>query len=119
MTACARRAHSNIVIPAKAGIHRAVPEYYVYLLASQLQGTLYVGVTNDLARRVYEHKAGMIEGFTKEYRVHRLVYYETYVDVREAIAREKAIKKWRRAWKVALIERDNPTWSDLYDRLNT
>ena len=92
-------------------------DYYVYLLASQPQGTLYVGVTNDLARRVFEHKNDLTEGFTQRYGVHRLVYYETYGDIREAIAREKAIKKWRRAWKVALIERENPTWSDLYDQL--
>jgi len=94
-----------------------VADYYVYLLASQPQGTLYVGVTNDLARRVFEHKNDLTEGFTQRYGVHRLVYYETYGDIREAIAREKAIKKWRRAWKVALIERENPTWSDLYDQL--
>ena len=92
-------------------------DYYVYLLASQPQGMLYVGVTNDLARRIFEHKNDLTEGFTQRYGVHRLVYYETYGDIREAIAREKAIKKWRRAWKVALIERENPTWSDLYDQL--
>jgi putative endonuclease len=96
-----------------------VAEYYVYILASQPQGTLYVGVTNDLARRVFEHKGDLIGGFTKRYGVHRLVYYETYADIREAIGREKAIKKWRRAWKVALIERDNAGWSDLYERLNS
>jgi putative endonuclease len=95
-----------------------VAEYYVYILASQPQGTLYVGVTNDLARRVFEHKGDLTGGFTTRYGVHRLVYYETYADIREAIAREKAIKKWRRAWKVALIERDNADWSDLYERLN-
>jgi len=95
-----------------------VAEYYVYILASRPQGTLYVGVTNDLARRVFEHKGDLTEGFTQRYGVHRLVYYETYADIREAIAREKAIKKWRRAWKVALIEGDNPTCSDLYERLN-
>ena len=89
--------------------------YYVYILASAPQGTLYVGVTNDLVRRVSEHRAGTVEGFTKKYAVHRLVYYEAGNDIEGAIAREKVLKKWKRDWKRELIERDNPNWDDLYD----
>lgn len=90
---------------------------YVYLMASQRNGTLYVGVTSDLVRRVWEHKNDLQEGFTKRYGVHRLVYYEAYDDIRDAIVREKRIKKWNRAWKIELIEDVNPTWRDLYDEL--
>ena len=91
---------------------------YVYILASQRNGTLYVGVTADLSRRVYEHRTGIIPGFTKTYGVTRLVWYELHGDITEAIAQEKRIKRWRRAWKVALIERNNPQWFDLYETLN-
>jgi putative endonuclease len=87
---------------------------YVYILASKPRGTLYVGVTNDLVRRVYEHKAGIVEGFTKRYGVHRLVYYEVFDDIQNAILREKHIKKWNRAWKIGLIEERNLYWDDLY-----
>ena len=87
--------------------------YAVYILASQRNGTLYTGVTGDLSRRVHQHKSGTIGGFTKKYGVDQLVYLEPYSDVHEALAREKAIKKWRRAWKLQLIERDNPEWRDL------
>ena len=86
--------------------------FYVYILASRSR-VLYTGVTNDLGRRVREHKAGESEGFTKRYRVHRLVFFESFRDVRAAIAREKQIKLWRREKKVALIEAQNPTWEDL------
>jgi len=86
--------------------------FYVYILASRSR-VLYTGVTNDLARRVREHKAGESEGFTKKYRVHRLVFFESFRDVRAAIAREKQIKLWRREKKVALIEAQNPTGEDL------
>jgi putative endonuclease len=86
--------------------------YYVYIMASRSR-VLYVGVTNDLARRVSEHKRGRNAGFTSRYRVTRLVYFEEFADVRDAIAREKAIKGWRRSRKVALIEGRNPTWCDL------
>jgi len=91
--------------------------YYVYLMASQKNGTLYVGVTNDLVRRVWEHKNDILEGFTKKYGVHRLVWYEETTDVDVAIQREKQIKKWRRQWKINLINKENPEREDLYDRL--
>ena len=91
--------------------------YYVYILASRRNGTLYVGVTSDLARRVYEHKHALIAGFTRKYDVKNLVYFETMDDVRDAIQREKALKHWRRAWKIALIEKENPEWDDLYGGL--
>jgi putative endonuclease len=86
----------------------------VYILASRLQGTLYTGVTSDLVKRVWEHRSGLAEGFTKRYRVHRLVYFEFYDRVEEAIRREKQIKKWNRAWKIDLIEESNPGWRDLW-----
>jgi putative endonuclease len=86
--------------------------YYVYILTSDT-GTLYIGVTHDLLRRSYEHKHGLVEGFTKKYRVHRLVYYEETSDVENAIAREKQLKKWRRSKKMDLIKSANPKWQDL------
>ena len=91
--------------------------YYVYLLASRRQGTLYLGVTNNLSRRVWEHKTKVFTGFSAKYGVDRLVWYETYERIDEAIAREKALKKWRRAWKIQLIEEMNPEWTDLYATL--
>jgi putative endonuclease len=91
--------------------------YYVYLLASERNGTLYAGMTNNLARRVYEHKTEATDGFSKRYGVKRLVYVEQMNDVRVAIAREKRLKKYPRAWKVNLIEQTNPTWRDLYDEI--
>ena len=91
--------------------------YHVYLLASGRNGTLYVGVTNDLVRRVHEHKSKDHRSFTKQYDVTRLVWFETYDDPGNAILREKDIKKWRRAWKLWLIEESNPQWLDLYDRI--
>ena len=92
--------------------------YYVYLLASRRHGTLYLGVTNDLSRRVWEHKTKAIPGFSARYGVDRLVWYETYDRIHDAIAREKDIKKWRRDWKIRLIEEMNPDWQDLYPGLN-
>ena len=86
--------------------------YYIYIMASRSR-VLYVGVTNDLARRVNEHKQGLTAGFTSKYRVTRLVYFEEFADIRDAIAREKQIKGWRRSRKVSLIESRNPTWQDL------
>ena len=88
--------------------------FYVYILASGRDGTLYTGVTNNLIRRVYEHKSGEVGGFTKKYKVNNLVYYEETTDVQSAIIREKRLKRWRRAWKIELIEKSNPQWRDLY-----
>ena len=88
--------------------------YFVYILASRRNGTLYVGVTNDLVRRIYEHKNDLVEGFSQEYAVHELVYFEACEDIRTAIEREKRIKKWNRQWKIELIEKNNPEWNDLY-----
>jgi len=88
-------------------------KYYVYILASKRNGTLYIGVTNDLDKRTYQHKEGELEGFTKKYNIKMLVYYEAYSDVNGAIAREKQLKKWNRAWKIRLIEKFNPEWEDL------
>jgi putative endonuclease len=86
----------------------------VYILASQRNGTLYIGVTSDLVQRVWQHKNDVVEGFTKEYGVHILVYYELHDDMENAILREKRLKKWNRAWKLRLIEEKNPEWNDLY-----
>jgi len=91
--------------------------YYVYLLASGKHGTLYVGVTNDLVRRVYEHKTKAVPGFTSRYEVDRLVWFESYDDPSTAISREKELKKWRRDWKITLIEDANPDWTDLYSSI--
>ena len=91
--------------------------YYVYILASQRNGTLYIGVTNNIARRSYEHRENLVEGFTKKYGVHRLVYFEVHEDIRRAIQREKNMKHWSRAWKIALIEKENPDWLNLYETL--
>jgi putative endonuclease len=91
--------------------------FYVYLLASRKQGTLYLGVTKDLVRRVYQHKGKLLPGFTSRYDVRRLVWFEVYDDPTNAIEREKKIKKWRRSWKVELIEKDNPDWKDLYEQV--
>ena len=88
--------------------------FYVYILASERNGTLYVGVTNDLLRRVYEHKEGLADGFSKRHAVKRLVYFESHDSIEAAIGREKKLKHWPRTWKLNLIERDNPDWRDLY-----
>lgn len=89
-------------------------QYFVYILPSKRNGTLYVGVTNNQVRRVYDHKKGIIEGFTKKYNVKNLVYYEVHGEIIEAIKREEAIKIWKRNWKIELIEKMNPEWRDLY-----
>ena len=89
----------------------------VYILASERNGTLYVGVTSNLVKRVWEHKNDLVQGFTKRYGVHTLVWYEGHETMASAIAREKAIKEWRRAWKLDLIEEGNPEWKDLYEEL--
>lgn len=91
--------------------------YHVYIMASDRNGTLYVGITSDLARRVYEHRQGAMAGFTKRYGVKRLVYLEPFDDVEHALQRERQIKKWNRGWKLELIEKTNPQWLDLYDQL--
>ncbi len=91
-----------------------VKAFYVYLLSSAPRGTLYIGVTNDLLRRVWEHRNKVADGFTSKYNVARLVYFEQFGDAISAITREKQMKKWRRAWKVELIEKANPDWSGLY-----
>jgi putative endonuclease len=90
---------------------------YVYILASKRNGTLYTGVTSDLPKRIYQHKEKMFSGFTDKYNVKFLVYYEVYDDILDAIAREKRLKRWRRSWKLELIEKMNPQWNDLYEQL--
>lgn len=90
----------------------------VYLLASQRNGTLYIGVTSNLIQRIWQHREGLAEGFTKKYRVKTLVWYEQHATMESAIAREKALKKWNRAWKLRLIEETNPQWRDLWPEIN-
>ena len=89
--------------------------YFVYILASQRHGTLYVGVTNNLVRRIHEHREKLIEGFTSQYNVTRLVWFDQTDSIEEAITHEKRLKRWRREWKIELIEKTNPAWDDLYD----
>jgi putative endonuclease len=89
--------------------------FWVYILASRIGGTLYIGVTNDLVRRVYEHRCKFVPGFTKRYGVDRLIYFEQFSSVEAAITREKQMKKWNRRWKIQLIEKTNPNWDDLYE----
>jgi putative endonuclease len=91
--------------------------YFVYILASRRNGTLYIGVTNDVIHRTWQHKSDLVDGFTKKYGVHILVWFEMHNDVNAAIAREKKLKKWKRAWKIELIEKTNSGWNDLYERL--
>ncbi len=91
--------------------------YCVYIMASRKNGTLYVGVTGNLVQRVMRHKDGAVPGFTERYGVHRLVYHESFRHIDDAILREKRLKKWKRHWKIRLIERTNPEWRDLYDSL--
>ena len=94
-----------------------ISSYWVYILASRIGGTLYIGVTNDLVRRVHEHRERFSDSFTKKYDVHRLVYFEQFDDPENAIRREKRLKKWNRDWKVRLIEETNPNWIDLYHQI--
>jgi len=89
--------------------------FWVYILASRLGGTLYIGVTNDLVRRVYEHRSKFVPGFTRKYGVDRLIYFEQFSTAEAAIQREKQLKKWNRRWKIELIEKTNPNWDDLYE----
>lgn len=92
--------------------------YYVYILTNQKHGVLYIGVTNDLARRIYEHKNKLNEGFSKRYNLTNLVYIEETNNINDALQREKQLKKWNRAWKIRLIDEYNPEWLDLYDDLS-
>ena len=89
----------------------------VYILANNPKGTLYIGVTSNLVQRVWQHKNDLVEGFSKKYGVHKLVWYEIHESMESAIAREKALKKWNRAWKIELIEKTNPQWADVYDEV--
>jgi putative endonuclease len=91
--------------------------YWTYILCNRPRGTFYVGMTNDLVRRIFEHREGVADGFTKRYAIKRLVYFEEHITALAAITREKTLKRWTRDWKIALIERGNPEWSDLYDRI--
>jgi putative endonuclease len=108
-----------------AGLVPAIPlshavrvrQYYLYILASRPGGALYVGVTNDLVRRIYEHRNGFVDGHTKRYNIRQLVYFEVFSTARDAIQREKNIKHWPRAWKTHLIAQKNPTWRDLYEEI--
>jgi putative endonuclease len=92
-------------------------QFYVYILASRPGGAIYIGVSSNLIRRVYEHRNGLLEGHTKRYRIHQLVYFEIYATAYDAIQREKNMKHWPRAWKTRLIVQSNPTWRDLYDEI--
>ena len=92
-------------------------QYYIYILASKKNGTLYIGITSDLIKRIYEHKNDFVEGFTRQYTIHNLVYFEATESVESAILREKQLKKWNRAWKINLIENNKPAWNDLYPDL--
>ena len=104
--------------PRKRGSTKMTDKsYYLYILCNKRNGTLYTGITSDLVRRIWQHKNGAIEGFTKRYGLKLLVHFEQYTDVKEAILREKRIKKWNRQWKIHLIEKDNPNWEDLYQKL--
>ena len=96
-------------------VHR---QYFVYILASKRNGTLYTGVTGDLLSRIFDHKNDVREGFTSRYGVHLLVWFEVHEDIEAAILREKRIKKWRRKWKLELVEKENPDWRDLYEKLS-
>jgi putative endonuclease len=107
--------------PANAGHpgddYTVSKNYFVYILASKRNGTLYIGITNDLARRVWEHREGLIEGFTKKHGVKMLVYFEVFADIGLAIARETRLKKYKREWKINLIQSRNVEWKDLYETL--
>ena len=111
----------QFVIPAKAGIHddnyALEKNPFVYIMASKRNGTLYTGVTSDMVRRVWEHREGRVEGFTKRYGVKRLVYFEAHGDMFAAITRERQIKEWQRRWKVELVEGMNPGWRDLWETI--
>jgi putative endonuclease len=109
---------ANVIPRAGGESRKKMKNYYTYIMASQRNGTLYVGVTSDLIKRVWQHKQEVVEGFTEKYSVHRLVHYEIFDDPKNAIRREKRLKKWNRDWKLNLIERNNPGWVDLYDEIS-
>jgi len=90
---------------------------FVYIMSNKQDGVLYIGVTSDIVKRVYEHKNGFVDGFTKQYNLKNLVYYEVYDDIEEAIKREKQLKNWHREWKTELVNKQNPHWEDLYDSI--
>jgi putative endonuclease len=99
------------------GQSATIMAYYVYILASRKDGATYVGITNDLVRRIYEHRQKSVPGFSSKYNITRLVWFETYDDPTNAITREKELKKWKRSWKLQLIEAENPQWDDLYESI--
>jgi putative endonuclease len=92
-------------------------QYYVYIMASKKHGTLYIGATDDLVKRVYQHKNNLVEGFTKKYNIHMLVYHESTSNANSMVTRERQLKKWNRQWKIELIEKFNPEWKDLYEEI--
>lgn len=112
----------SVSIQSLLSIHSSIQKtllnhYYVYILASKKNGTIYIGITNDIVRRVYEHKNKVNKGFTNKYNVNLLVYFENHSDVNQAIELEKQLKNWHRQWKVDLIEKDNPHWKDLFNSI--
>ncbi|MEL6258983.1 MAG: GIY-YIG nuclease family protein [Pseudomonadota bacterium] len=109
----------NVLGVARSGVESVLKDYFVYILASRRNGTLYVGVTNNLVRRIWEHKNDQAEGFTRKYSVKTLVWFEHHNSIEAAIQREKRLKRWRRDWKIRLIETDNFVWRDLYDEIAT
>ena len=114
--------HAVALGPGEAGFGRALTmdaSFFVYILASKPNGTLYIGVTNNLVRRMSEYKAKLVPGFTRKYEVDQLVYFETFDSILEARARDHSLKRWRRAWKIGLIEKLNPDWRDLTNELNS
>ncbi|MFP2997703.1 GIY-YIG nuclease family protein [Spongiivirga sp. MCCC 1A20706] len=94
-------------------MYKTIHQYYVYIITNKKNGTLYIGVTNNLERRMFEHKNKIVEGFSKRYELTKLVYFQSFQYINDAILREKRMKKWKRAWKIELIENDNPAWNDL------
>ena len=108
------------VIPAQAGIQELFmiqKQACIYIMANKKNGTIYIGVTSDLPNRVWQHKNNIIDGFTKKYSIHKLVYFEPYESMKSAIEREKQMKKWKRKWKLEMIEKQNPLWEDLYENI--
>jgi len=112
--------HSRGACPREGGERESrfsMKLYYIYILASKRNGTLYIGITSNIIKRIWEHKEKLVQGFTRRYNIDRLVYFEQFTDIKDALEREKALKKWNRRWKLNLIEEKNPNWNDLYDDL--